>query len=78
MGGRGWHGEIGRVDDLIRKYSDMWNLKPADTKVYLCGHPEMVENTRGIVRRCGWMESGIQAEAYFVPPRHGYAGEPED
>ena len=71
-------GEIGRADDLIRKYTDMWNLKPEDTKVYLCGHPEMVENTRGIVRRRGWMERAIQAEAYFVPPRHGYAGEPED
>lgn len=74
----GWQGETGRADDLIRKYSDMWNLKPADTKVYLCGHPEMVENTRGIVRRRGWTEKGIQAEAYFVPARQGYAGEPED
>jgi ferredoxin--NADP+ reductase len=74
----GWRGETGRVDDLIRKYSDMWKLEPADTKVYLCGHPEMVENTRGIVSRRGWTEDGIQAEAYFVPPRHGYEGEPED
>ena len=34
-----WSGETGRVDDLIRKYSDLWNLTPGDTKVYLCGHP---------------------------------------
>ena len=26
-----WHGETGRVDDLVRKYADEWNLKPADT-----------------------------------------------
>lgn len=67
-----WSGETGRVDDLIRKYADMWNLTPEDTKVYLCGHPNMIENVRGIVRRRGWQESAIRAEAYFVPPRHDY------
>lgn len=73
-----WKGETGRVDDLIRKYSDSWSLTPRDTKVYLCGHPNMIENTRGIVGRRGWGEEGIQAEAYFVPPRHDYATEMED
>jgi ferredoxin/flavodoxin---NADP+ reductase len=74
----GWSGETGRVDDLIRKYADMWNLAPADTKVYLCGHPDMIENTRGIVRRRGWQEDAIQAEAYFVPPRQDYAADGND
>jgi len=73
-----WKGETGRVDDLIRKYTDYWNLTPQDTKVYLCGHPEMIENTRGIVRRRGWQETAIQAEAYFVPPRHDYSAESEN
>ena len=72
---KGWSGETGRVDDLIRKYTDLWNLTPGDTKVYLCGYPNMIENTRGIVRRRGWQESAIQAEAYFVPPRQDYAAE---
>ena len=67
-----WKGETGRVDDLVRKYSDLWNLHPDGTKVYLCGHPNMIENARGIVRRRGWQEEAIQAEAYFVPPRHDY------
>jgi ferredoxin/flavodoxin---NADP+ reductase len=75
---QGWSGEIGRVDDLIRKYTDMWKLKPGDTKVYLCGHPNMIENTRGIVRRRGWEEHAIQSEAYFVPPRHDFATESEE
>ncbi|HEV7967894.1 MAG TPA: FAD-binding oxidoreductase [Candidatus Acidoferrales bacterium] len=74
----GWSGETGRVDDLIRKYADMWNLAPGDTQVYLCGHPNMIENTRGIVRRRGWEEDAIRAEAYFVPPRHDYAAEAEN
>jgi ferredoxin--NADP+ reductase len=68
-----WSGETGRVDDLIRKYSDLWNLTPKDTKVYLCGHPNMVENVRGIVGRRGWEEDDIEAEAYFVPPRRDYS-----
>jgi ferredoxin--NADP+ reductase len=73
-----WHGETGRVDDLIRKYSDSWNLTPADTRVYLCGHPGMIENVRGIVRRRGWPETNIRSEAYFVPPRHDPAAEADE
>jgi ferredoxin/flavodoxin---NADP+ reductase len=67
-----WRGETGRVDDLVRKYADMWNLTPGNTNVHLCGHPNMIENVRGIVRRRGWEEHSIRAEAYFVPPRHDY------
>jgi len=73
-----WKGETGRVDDLIRKYSDLWNLQPDDSKMYLCGHPEMIENVRGIIRRRGWLEEAVQAEAYFVPARHDYSAEAED
>jgi ferredoxin/flavodoxin---NADP+ reductase len=72
-----WRGEVGRVDDLVRKYTDLWNLSPDDTKVYLCGHPNMIENVRGIVRRRGWDEYAIQAEAYFVPPRRDYSADEE-
>ena len=62
-----WRGETGRVDDLIRKYTDMWNLAPENTKVYLCGHPGMIENVHGIVKRHGWQEDSIKEEAFFVP-----------
>ncbi len=61
-----WNGETGRVDDLIRKYADMWNLTPGNTKVYLCGHPGMIENSKGILKRHGWRDDGIKAEAFFV------------
>ena len=73
-----WRGETGRVDDVIRKYADLWNLAPTNTKVYLCGHPDMIEHARGIVRRRGWDEDAIQAEAYFVPPRHDYTSDPDE
>ena len=62
-----WGGETGRVDDLIRKYVDVWNLRPAETTAYLCGHPGMVENGRGILLRAGWKKDAIQDEVYFVP-----------
>ena len=64
-----WTGEKGRVDDLIRKYVELWQLKPADTTVYLCGHPTMVENGRGILLRAGWKKDALQDEAYFPLPK---------
>src|SRR6202521_4199981 len=42
-----WKGETGRVDDLVRKYGDLWRLRPETTTGYLCGHPSMCENGRG-------------------------------
>jgi len=62
-----WHGELGRVDDLIRKYIEVWNLTPADTTAYLCGHPGMVETGRGMLSRAGWKKDAIQDEVYFQP-----------
>jgi ferredoxin/flavodoxin---NADP+ reductase len=61
-----WKGETGRVDDVMRKYAAMWNLAPENTKVYLCGHPGMIENVTGIARRAGWPPDAIQSEAFFV------------
>jgi len=60
-----WNGEKGRVDDLIRKYADVWNLKPEETTVYLCGNPAMVESGRGILLRAAWKKDALQDEVYF-------------
>ena len=61
-----WTGETGRVDDLVRKYTDLWQLTPENSRVYLCGNPGMIENTKGIVRRRGWQPDSIKEEAFFV------------
>lgn len=61
----GWAGEIGRVDDLLRKYTEAWGLRPDTTTVYLCGHPKMIENSRGILRRAGWKKDATLEEAFF-------------
>ena len=62
-----WLGETGRVDDLLRKYADLWGLRPETTTAYLCGHPHMVENARGILRRAGWKKDAMLEEPYFQP-----------
>jgi ferredoxin/flavodoxin---NADP+ reductase len=62
-----WKGERGRVEDLIRKYADLWDLKPGETTAYLCGHPNMVEKGHGILLRAGWEKGAMQEEVYFQP-----------
>lgn len=60
-----WKGETGRAEDLVRHYVAEWGLKPAETTGYLCGHPNMVENARGILLRGGWQKGSVFEEAYF-------------
>jgi ferredoxin--NADP+ reductase len=61
-----WLHETGRVDDVIRKYGDQWSLAAKDTTAYLCGHPEMVEHGKAILRRCGWTKEAMKEEIYFL------------
>ena len=61
-----WNGEKGRVDDIIRKYTDAWRLSPADTTAYLCGHPSMVENGTRILGRAGFPKQSLKQEAYWA------------
>ena len=64
-----WQGETGRVDDLIRKYTELWGLSAADTSAYLCGHPTMIENGKGILQRRGWAKETMKEEVYFIPAK---------
>ncbi len=61
-----WRGERGRADDVVRKYADQFGLTPENTTAYLCGHPTMIENVRGILRRAGFAKESIKEEVYFV------------
>lgn len=60
-----WKGEVGRVEDVLRKYADKSGLKPGHGIVYLCGNPEMISNCRSVLRRAGFAESQIQEEQYW-------------
>ena len=64
-----WHGETGRVEDLIRKYSDLWGLKGDNTTGYLCGHPQMIELGLGILKRRGFPNQSLKQEVYWVPAK---------
>jgi len=68
-----WKGERGRVDDVLRKYTDTWGLGPEGTSAYLCGHPTMIENSRGILKRAGWKKDALFEEAYFQQAKSGAA-----
>jgi len=66
----GWSGEIGRVDDVIRKYADQWFADPALGMAHLCGHPSMIEHGKAILGRRGWPKNHLKEESYFVLPHH--------
>jgi len=63
----GWRGERGRVEDILRKHMDALEVGPEDTTVYLCGHPGMIANVRGIVERRGFPRTSIHEEQYWTP-----------
>lgn len=64
-----WSGETGRVEDLARKYIDSLGFTPAETTAYLCGHPQMIENCKGILKRRGFSKEQVREEIYWVPAR---------
>ncbi|MGA2984862.1 MAG: ferredoxin--NADP reductase [Terriglobia bacterium] len=64
-----WKGEVGRVEDVLRKYLDEFKFQSPQTTVYLCGHPQMIENGRGILRRRGFPKECIRGEVYWEPQR---------
>jgi len=59
-----WKGEIGRVEDVLRKCTDQWGLTGADTTAYLCGHPHMVELSMGILKRQGFSKLSMKKDVY--------------
>lgn len=62
-----WTGETGRVDDLIRKYTDVWGLEASSTTAYLCGNPDMIEHGKGILKRRGFPKENLKEEVYWIP-----------
>jgi ferredoxin--NADP+ reductase len=64
-----WKGEVGRVEDVLRKYIDDLKLEPHCTTVYLCGHPQMIENGKGILRRRGFAKDSVRGEVYWSPQK---------
>ena len=36
---------------------------------YICGHPEMIEHGKAILRRAGWPKDAMKEEVYFIPAK---------
>ena len=66
---KAWTGEVGRVEDLIRKHFDNAGFDPSTTTGYLCGHPGMIENGKGILLRRGLDGDHVHSEIYWIPPK---------
>ncbi len=64
-----WKGEVGRIEDVLRKYLDSMNLEPSETTAYLCGHPQMIENCQGILKRRGFPKESVREEVYWIPEK---------
>ena len=61
-----WCGETGRIEDVLRKYSDNLGFDRTSAIAYACGHPGMVENVRAILGRAGFPKTQIHTEKYFT------------
>jgi ferredoxin--NADP+ reductase len=49
-----WTGPTGRINLLVEEYLHRWRLPKADTLIYLCGNPGMIEDVTGRLTPAGW------------------------
>ena len=70
----GWTGEVGRADDILRKHLAVLGWTGADTTVYLCGHPSMIQNGKGILQRAGFGKESVKEEQYWVETLRSASG----
>ena len=61
-----WLGETGRVEDVVRKHADRLGFNHTSSVAYACGHPQMVENVKGILARARFLKDQIREEEFFV------------
>lgn len=64
-----WSGERGRAEDILRKYADRNGCTAGEAAAYLCGHPEMIANAKGILTRAGFGARAIHEEIYWIPAK---------
>jgi ferredoxin--NADP+ reductase len=59
-----WTGRSGRVHTIVQDCVREWQLAPADTCIYACGHPGMIEDLRA---RYGETEFTFEEERFWKP-----------
>jgi len=60
-----WTGELGRVEDVLRKHADLAGVRSGHGAVFLCGHPGMIAASRAIMKRAGLSDKEIREEQYW-------------
>jgi len=61
-----WTGEVGRVEDVLRKHLDGLGWIGADVAGYACGHPDMIATVKGVLKRAGVDATHLHEEKYFT------------
>lgn len=61
-----WSGEVGRVEDVLRKHLDRLGWTGADVAGYACGHPDMIAAVKGVLKRARVPEAHVHEEKYFT------------
>lgn len=64
-----WTGEVGRVEDVLRKHMDAAGFTAENAAAYTCGHPKMIDKAQGLLKRARFAEEHIHEEKYFVERR---------
>jgi ferredoxin/flavodoxin---NADP+ reductase len=59
-----WSGQVGRVHTIVERYVSEWQLEPAATCLYACGHPQMIEDLRGRFAGSGF---AFEEERFWKP-----------
>jgi len=60
---QGWSGAVGRVNEILDEHLARWSLPQADTVIYLCGNPGMIEDAKRRVVPQGW---SVAQEQYWA------------
>ncbi len=60
-----WDGEVGWIEDLLRKYMDARGHDHLTSIAYASGHPVMVDNVKKILTRAGYPKGRIKVEPFF-------------
>jgi ferredoxin--NADP+ reductase len=64
-----WTGLTGRVEAIVEGQLDEHGLTPANTTIYLCGNPDMVEVVEAIASERGFPPEQVRKELYWPKGR---------
>jgi ferredoxin--NADP+ reductase len=57
-----WRGATGRVNAIVEQHVREWALQPADTCIYVCGNPQMIDDVKTRYASTGFH---VEAEGFW-------------